>query len=312
MAQKDPYSVLGVPRTASQDEIKKKYRKLAKKLHPDLNPGDKKVEAQFKEVAAAYDLLSDPEKRAKFDRGEIDATGAERPESSFWRAYAESGGGAKYAGGGQAGGGQAGGFDASDLFSELFGELGGGRGARMRRRGADTNFKMTVDFLDAVNGATRRITLPNGKSLDLRIPAGTTSGRTLRLAGQGMPGANGGPPGDAFIELEVAPHPFFERKGNDIHVELPVSLPEAVLGAKVAVPTVDGRVTVTVPKGSNSGDMLRLRGKGAPDPAGGSRGDQYVRLRVMLPEKPDPELTEFIERWAPAHGYDVRAKAGMA
>ncbi len=306
MPQKDPYAVLGVSRTASQDEIKKAYRRLAKKLHPDLNPGDKKVEQQFKDVAAAYDLLSDPEKRAKFDRGEIDASGAERPDHSFWRAYAETGGGAKYSGR-QAGGG----FDPSDLFSELFGDLGG-RAGRWRRRGADVNYRMTVDFIDAVRGSSQRITLPGGKSLDVRIPAGTTTGRTLRLAGQGMPGTNGGPPGDAFIEIEVAPHPFFERRGNDIHIELPITLPEAVLGAKVTVPTIDGKVQLTIPKNSNSGDTLRLRGRGVPDPAGGRRGDQYVRLRVMLPEQPDRELTEFVERWSRNRDYDVRTKAGMA
>ena len=308
MAQKDPYSVLGVARGASQDEIKKAYRNLAKKLHPDLNPGDKKIEAQFKDVASAYDILSDTEKRAKFDRGEIDASGTERAENSFWRAYAESAPGTKYSSAGTTGG-----PDPSDIFSELFGDLGGkfGRGGRGARRGSDVNYRLTVDFLDAAKGGSKRITLPTGKSLDVRIPVGTASGRTLRLAGQGMPGANGGPAGDAFVEIDVAPHAFFKREGNDVHLELPVTLAEAVLGAKVPVPTIDGPVSLTVPKGSNSGDKLRLKGRGVADPATGVRGDQFVSFRIVLPEQPDPELSDFVERWARQHPYDVRAKVGM-
>lgn len=311
MAQKDPYAVLGVARNATQDEIKKAYRKLAKKLHPDLNPGDKKVEAEFKEVAAANDLLSDPEKKAKFDRGDIDASGAERPENSFWRAYAESGQGTKYSSARSGGAGP----DPSDIFSELFGDIGGafgrGGGGRGRRRGTDVNYRLSVDFLDAVKGGSKRITLQSGKSLDVRIPPGTTSGRTLRLTGQGMDGTSGGPAGDAFIEIEVMPHPFFRLEKNDIHLDLPITLNEALLGAKVPVPTIDGKVAMTVPKGSNSGSTLRVRGKGAPDPISGNRGDQLIHLLVMLPDQPDSELTDFIEKWSRTKEYDPRSKAGL-
>ncbi|MFN4091123.1 MAG: DnaJ C-terminal domain-containing protein [Alphaproteobacteria bacterium] len=304
---RDPYNVLGVPRTASQDEVKAAYRKLAKKLHPDLNPGDAEVELKFKEVSTAYDLLSDPDRRARFDRGEIDAAGNERSDQSFWRSYAESGPGAKYEAHG-------GGFDPSELFSELFGErvrnTGGGR-ARMRRRGADVSMRLAVDFVTATLGGSRRVTLPSGRSIDMRIPVGAATGQVLRLAGQGMEGAGGGAPGDVLVELEVTPHPWFRREGFDVHAEVPITLPEAVMGARVTVPTIDGRVSLTVPAGSNSGDTLRLRGRGIHDNAKGVRGDQFVRLKVVLPERPDAELRAFVEEWAKTHPYDVRAKAGM-
>ncbi|MFO1061666.1 MAG: J domain-containing protein [Dongiaceae bacterium] len=296
----DPYETLQVDRKASADELKKAYRKLAKKLHPDLNPGNTKVEQQFKEVTAAYDLLSDPEKRARFDRGEIDASGAERPGRSYYRQYAEGGQGAKY---------QPFEFgeNPEDLFADLFGKgRGRGGGAGLRMRGADVSFTATIDFVEAATGAKRRLTLAEDKTLDVTIPAGTEDGQTLRLKGQGQPGIGGGPPGDAFIELRVAPHPFFTRQGNDIHVEVPVTLQEAVLGGSITVPTVDGKVSVRVPKSSNTGTVLRLRGKGIA-----GRGDQLVKLRVVLPEGGERELTEFLERWGPAHPYDVRGKAGM-
>jgi len=301
---RDPYAVLGVARNASTEEIKRAYRKLAKRLHPDLNPGDSKVEQQFRDAAAAYDLLSDGVKRARFDRGEIDAAGAEKPETRFWRTYAESSPGPEPRRGGR-------GFDPGDVFSELFGDIGGAFSGKSRQRGADVNVTVTVDFIDAVKGGTRRVTLPTGKSLDIRIPAGSVDGRTLRLAGQGMEGRNGGSPGDAFVELRVAPHPHFRRDGIDIQIDVPISLDEAVLGARIVVPTLDGKVTVTVPRGSNTGDTLRLRGRGGPDPSTGNRGDQYVLLKVVLPDKPDRELSDFVERWSARYPYDVRTKAGL-
>lgn len=304
---RDPYTVLGVAKSASTEEIKRAYRKLAKKLHPDLNPGDKKVEQQFRDATAAYDLLSDSGKRARFDRGEIDAAGTERPETRFWRTYAESAPGHE-----EKAKGRGRNFDAGDVFSELFGEFGGAfSSAKARQKGADVNVTVTVDFLDAVKGGTKRITLPTGKSLDIRVPAGSVDGRTLRLAGQGNPGRNGGTPGDAFVELRVAPHPHFRRDGTDIHVEIPVTLAEAVLGARITVPTIEGKVALTIPKGSNTGDTLRLKGRGAPDPSSREHGDQYVRLKVVLPDKPDRELSEFVERWSAGHAYDVRTKAGL-
>ena len=315
---KDPYQTLGVSRTASADEIKKAYRKLAKKLHPDLNPGNKKIEQEFKEVTAAYDLLSDADKRAKFDRGEIDASGAERPGRGFYRSYAESGQGAKYRGGGSAGDD---GFFGDDIFSDLFsggfGGAGGTRaggtrsGPRMSIRGADVSYAATADFVEAALGAKKRLTLTDGKTLDVTIPPGTEDGQTLRLKGQGLPGMGGGPAGDAFIEIKVEPHAFFTRQGDDIHLELPVSLPEAVLGASITVPTLDGKVTLKVPAGSNTGTVLRLRGKGVPR-RDGTRGDQYVKLKVVLPDRPDAEFKDFVERWAKKNAYDARARSGLS
>jgi DnaJ-class molecular chaperone len=301
----DPYATLEVERTASAAEIKKSYRRLAKKLHPDLNPGNKKIESQFKEITAAYDLLSDPKKRARFDRGEIDAMGAERPNRGFYRPHAEGGQGAKYQ---QFDFGEGAGAD--DIFADLFGGRRG-RGAP-RMRGADVTYGATVDFVEACLGARRRLTLADGKTLDVNIPAGTTDGQTLRLKGQGQPGLGGGPPGDALIEIAVQPHPFFTRQGNDVHVEVPVTLPEAVLGGPVTVPTIHGRVSLTVPKNANTGTVLRLRGKGVPAAAGGVDGDQIVRLKVVLPDGGDAELAAFLEGWAALHPYDVRAKAGMS
>jgi len=301
---RDPYDTLGVPRTASADDIKKAYRQLAKKLHPDLNPGNAKAAAQFKEVSAANDLLSDPEKRARFDRGEIDASGAEVRRRPSYRSYAESPGGAKYSGG----------IDPEDIFEEFFSgrqpsgnRSGSGFRSGFKARGADVAYEMKVDFLDAARGAKRRLTLPDGKILDVTIPPGSHDGQQLRLKGQGTPGLGGGAAGDAYIQIEVSPHPYFRREGVDIHLELPVTLSEAVAGAKIPVPTIDGTVTMTIPKGSNTGSTLRLKGKGVPD--GGGRGDQYVRLTVVLPEGVDAELERFVQNWG-QRDYDVRGKFG--
>lgn len=235
----DPYQVLGVKKDASERDIQKAYRRLAKKLHPDLNPGNKKTEEQFKEVSAAYDLLGDPQKRARFDRGEIDASGAERPQQRYYRDFAEGG---PYA----SGEGFADFADADDILSQVFGRGGGSGGhANIRMRGGDVHYRMAIDFLDAVNGGKKQITLPDGSVLDVNIPPGTRDGQILRLRGKGRPGLGGGPAGDALVEIEVRPHHVFTRKGDDIHVELPLPLGDAVLGGKVTVPTPDGPVTMT-------------------------------------------------------------------
>lgn len=300
----DPYKVLGVNRSASDEEIKRAYRKLAKKLHPDLNPGDKRVESQFKETTAAYDFLSDPDKRRKYDRGEIDESGQPRGQRFSSR---PSGGGQQRR--------SARGFgfgveeDADDLFSDFFGF---GKDARdpIKLKGADVSYQVRVPFVEAVLGTKQRLQLADGKTLEVQLPPGTDTGQTLRLKGQGLPGRGGAPAGDAFVEVTVEPHPIFSRDGNDILVELPVTLYEAVLGATINVPTIDGRVSVKVPPGANSGTQLRLRGRGVQAGKSGARGDQYVRLVVMLPKEVEPDLMEAIEKAAETHPYKVRGKLG--
>ncbi|HUN52435.1 MAG TPA: J domain-containing protein [Candidatus Sulfotelmatobacter sp.] len=288
---KDPYSVLGVARDATQDEIKKAYRKLAKQLHPDKNAGNTRIAERFKEVSAAHHILGDEKLRARFDRGEIDASGTERgPTAGFHRAYANAGR-------------TTAGFDpgpgAEDIFADLFGSFRRGGGQRgFRARGADLKYALTVSFLEAARGGTKRLNLPGGKTLDVKIPAGIEEGQQIRLKGQGEPGEGGGAAGDALIEVQIEPHPFFVRKGHDVQVELPVGLGEAVLGGKIEVPTIDGMVSLTVPKGSNTGSTLRLKGKGIADrAAAGKRGDQYVKLKIVLPEAPDAELERFVKGW---------------
>ena len=296
-----PYEILGVAPSANADDIKKAYRKLAKKLHPDLNPGNKKVEQQFKEVSAAYDLLSDPAKRTRYDRGEIDASGAERPDRPFYRRYAEGRAGAKY----QDFGADEDSF-VDDLFANLFRQQQRRAERSMHLRGADVTYVAEVDFVEAAVGAKKRLMLTDGKTLDVTIPPGTEDGQTLRLKGQGLPGTGGGASGDAYIEVKVLPHPIFTRQGTDVHIELPVTLPEAVLGATVTAPTIDGPVSLKVPPESNTGSTLRLKGKGVLDRGSGKRGDQYVRLKVVLPDRADPDLKQFLENWSAQHPYSVR------
>jgi len=285
----DPYETLGVSKEASQAEIQKAYRRRAKKLHPDLNPGNKGAEEQFKDLSAAYDLLSNPEKRARFDRGEIDSSSAERPRQRYYHHFAEDGTGHPYA----TDSGFAD-FGAGDILSEIFGRSSSG----VRRKGADNHYRLELDFLDAINGAKRSLTLPDGSVLEVRIPPGTRAGQILRLRGKGRPGIDGGLAGDALIEVEVRPHPVFSRDGDAIRLELPISLRQAVLGGKVKVPTPSGPVTMTIPKWSNTGTVLRLKGKGVAG-SDGSRGDEYITLKVVLPEKPDPALEDFVAQRQP-------------
>lgn len=287
---RDPYEVLGVAATATGAEIQSAYRKLAKKLHPDLNPGDKTAEEKFKEVAGAYDLLSDAEKRKRFDAGEIDAAGAERPRERFYgdhgpadrgHAYSDMSGYADF-------------MDGDDPFAEL---LRRSQQARANRRGQDMHYRLAIDFSESIAGANKRVTMPDGGTLDVKIPAGLVDGQTLRLKGKGAPGLGEGGPGDALIEVEVLPDPRFTRDGDDISVEVPISLTEAVLGGKIRVATPTGHVTMSVPKGSNTGTTLRLKGKGAPR-RGGGHGDEYVRLKVVLPKNQSPDLETFVANWS--------------
>jgi len=297
----DPYKLLGVEKTASEDEIRKAYRKLAKEHHPDLNPGKKDVEEKFKAINAAHELLSDKEKRAKFDRGEIDASGAEvHPERRFYRDFGEDFGRSKYRPNFEGGGFEA--DDLSSIFEELLRQRGGpGGGAReFAMRGQDARYQLAVDFLDAAKGAVRRLTLPDGSTLDVTIPAGLRDGQTLRLKGKGLPGVGNAPAGDALIEVAVRPHPFFKRDGNDIVVELPVTLKEAVLGAKVETPTLEGTVALSIPAHSSTGTRLRLKGRGI------AGGHQYVELKVVLPKDDEPELEAFLKDWAPKHEFNPR------
>ena len=288
----DPYATLGVKKDASPADIQKAYRRLAKKHHPDLNPGNASAEEKFKEIAGAYDLLNDPEKRAKFDRGEIDASGTERPRQRYYRDFADQGDWSGYTT--SSGFADFGDFTSSeDVLSEIF-----GRSGRGRRRGQDVRYHLELSFLDAINGGKQSLILPDGSNLEVNIPPGTRDGQTLRLKGKGRPAAGEGPAGDALIEISVLPHPYFTRKGDDIYLDLPISIKEAVLGAKVAVPTPSGTVTATVPRWSNTGRVLRLRGRGVPR-TDRSKGDEYVTLKIMLPKKSDPELERFVAQWQP-------------
>lgn len=294
----NPYDVLGVSPSASAADIQKAYRKLAKKLHPDLNPGDKTAEEKFKEVATAYDLLGDAEKRKRFDANEIDASGAERPQHRYYRDFADADDGRAYA----SNAGYADFMDSEDALAEL---LRRSQQARANRPGEDMHYRLPIDLAESISGTNKRITMPGGGTLDVKIPPGMTDGQVIRLKGKGAPGSGKGRSGDALIEIEVLPDPRFTRDGDNITLELPISLSEAVLGGRIRVPTPTGDVTMMVPKGSNTGTTLRLKGKGVPQRGGGS-GDQFVKLKVVLPKPPDPELEAFVENWAKGKEHNPR------
>ena len=285
----DPYAALGLSRSASADEIRRAYRKLAKELHPDVRPNDKQAEERFKRATAAFNLLSDPAQRGKFDRGEVDADGNERP-SFRTRSYRTAGGNTQ----------QDSAFDLGDIFADLFGSGGGQRGFS-RMRGRDLRYALDIDFIEAVTGGRKRVQLDEGRALDVTIPPGVETGRTLRLKGQGGPGVAGGPPGDALVELSVRAHPYFRRDGQDIRLDLPISLTEAVEGARIQAPTVTGPVALQIPPNSNTGMMLRLKGKGVA-----GAGDQIVRLLVTLPDGADAELAKFLKTWTGRDKKPVR------
>jgi DnaJ-class molecular chaperone len=299
----DPYRELGVARSASADEIRKAFRKLAKIHHPDANPGKPAAEEKFKQISGAFDILGDPEKRRKFDAGEIDADGRETA-----RAY----GGAPFGQGGPGAGPGASfdGVDLNDILGEMFGARGGGGrggfGGGLASKGADVRAKLEIDLEEAVAGAKRRLSFSDGRALDVTIPKGASDGQVLRLRGQGSPGRAGA--GDALIEIVIRPHPIWRREGDNLVMDLPVSVPDAVLGGKVEAETPDGVVTLTVPKGSNSGATLRLRGRGLPNGQGG-RGDLLARIMITLPEVQDEDLERLAEAWRRQRPYIAKRRA---
>jgi len=291
--------------------VRKAFRKLAKQLHPDQNPGDKKSEERFKRVSAAFDILGDVEKRKKFDRGEIDADGRET-----MRGFGGGGFGGQPGGGAGPGGFQNGfqgahfeGVDLNDILGDVFGRGGGQRGGGFggfQARGADVRAELDIELEDAIGGGKKRISFSDGRVIDVNIPKGAADGQVLRLKGQGQPGRAGA--GDALIELRIRPHPLYRREGDSLVMDLPVSVPDAVLGGKVEAPTPDGPVSLTIPKHSNSGATLRLKGRGMPDGRSGKRGDLLARLVVTLPEGTDPELETFAETWRKSRPYAPKRK----
>lgn len=329
---RDPYEVLGVQRNASADDIKKAYRRLAKKLHPDANKNDPKSALKFAELNAAYEIVGDEDKRKAFDSGAIDAEGKPRfqgfegfggaprgagagagPGGMHFESFEFGPGGFRRAGNAGAGGHGGGAFE--DILSSVFGGFGGGRGGprasgfdfeemQAPAAGKDATAEVTITLPEAASGTTRRVRLPTGKEVDVKIPAGLADGKQIRLKRQGWPGAHGGPTGDALVTVHVAAHPLFKVDGANLRVEVPLTLYEAVLGGKVRVPTLDGSVDLAIPPGTSSGRAFRLRGKGLPAKAG--HGDLFVTARIVLPEKADPELEALMQKWRETQPYNPR------
>jgi DnaJ-class molecular chaperone len=335
---RNPYDVLGVSKNASPDEIKKAFRKHAKKLHPDANKSDPKTAVKFAELNAAYEIVGDEDKRKAFDRGEIDAEG--KPRFHGFEGFGARPGGAgtgrdghfesfsfgpegvRRSGG--RGGQGPGGFGAfEDILSSVFGGMAGGRnGARadfgqpftpedFARPGAgrDVSADVTITLDEAAHGATRRVQLPTGKDVEVKVPAGLADGQQIRLKGQGFPGASGGPAGDAMVVVHIAPHPRFKVDGGNLRVEVPITLYEAVLGGKVRVPTLDGAVDLAIPPATNAGRTFRLKGKGMPAKAG-APGDLFATVRIVLPDQPDPELEKLMREWRETKPYNPRGDLG--
>lgn len=294
--RQNPYEILGVTQDASQKDIQSAFRKLAKKYHPDLNSGDKNAEEVFKEISAANEILGDEEKRARFDSGEIDINSVERAFSHKHREYAGANGGEAFFD--EGGFSQFGGFE--DVFASFMSRRGGDPdashfgGAQSRAKGADVHYTMEVSFLDGINGTTASVSLAPGSSIDVKIPAGTRDGQVLRLRGKGAKGTVKGQDGDALIEIRIKPHSFFKRDGDDIRIDIPITVREAVLGGKIRVPTPGGYLNMTLKPNTNTGTTLRLKGKGAPK-AGGGIGDLLATVKIVLPETPDPELTALMQ-----------------
>ena len=318
---RDPYDVLGIAKTASADEVKKAFRKLAKKYHPDQNKNDPKAKEKFAEANTAYEIVGDAEKRSQFDRGEIGPDGKPRGFEGFgpggpggFRRQPGPGGGAEhfefhYGGAGGPGAG-AGGFSAGDIFSELFG-AGRARGGRAGPppKGEDLTATLLVPLAEVAKAGKANVILPTGRTLEVKIPRGVEDGQQIRLRGQGKPSAHGGEAGDAIVTLKFAAHPLFRAEGRDLRLDLPLTLYEAALGGKVDAPTLEGKVEMTIPPNSSSGRTLRLRGRGLEGP-GGVRGDLYVVLKVVLPEKADPDFEALMRRWRESKPYDPRKDMG--
>lgn len=306
---RDPYLELGVPRSATADDIRKAFRKLAKQHHPDANQNDPTAEEKFKRVSSAFDILGDEDKRKKFDRGEIDADGRDQHPGFGGGPFGPGGAsGGRY----RAGPGSPGfeGVDINDILGDVFGQRGAG-GARAGfgfgggGRGQDLRAHLDIDIEEAIRGGKKRIAFSDGRTLEVTIPKGAQDGQTLRLKGQGAGGRAG--PGDALIEIGLKPHPLYRREGEVLHMDLPISVPDAVLGGKIDAPTPDGPVTLTVPRGSNSGAQLRLKGRGFIN-AKGQRGDLLARLVVTLPETPDPQLEKFADAWRRERPYSPKRR----
>lgn len=287
----DPYRVLGLTKSAGEEEIRRAFRRLAKELHPDVRPGDAAAAERFKKVSAAYDIVGDAEKRRKFDAGEIDAEGEARRPAHRQYANAANGDFAGFGG------------DPFDMFAARARRPGGGQAFGIR--GQDVRYTLEVEFLEAALGAKKRVALPEGGQLDLAVPEGVEDGQVLRLRGKGALGFRGGDAGDALVEVRVRPHPEFKRSGGDVLLDLPIAIDEAVLGARIEVPTVSGRVTIAIPKGTGSGQALRLKGKGVRKPGGG-HGDQIVTIRIVLPLQIDESLSYFLTEWRKKNAYDPR------
>jgi len=328
----DPYSVLGVPRTATEDDVKTAFRSLAKRFHPDTTEGAADKGRRFKDLSIAYEILSDPAKRRSYDRGEIDAHGNPRPgytprqeaepeqethaETTTKTKNGANGDGASSAfrsaferafGGGTSSEKKS---RVEDLFSEFFGERSSGRKRPSPGKGLDSHYDLAVTFEEAALGGTRRVKLPGGKRFDVKVPIGVREGQNIRLRGLGEPGIPGGQAGDALVTISIEPHPYYRREGRDIHLDLPITLNEALHGAKVKVPTLHGSVTMVIPPGSNAGQLFRLKGKGIPAHTVHAAGDQFVTLQIVLPDQTDQNLSDMVKRWEAAHPYDPRKKFG--
>jgi DnaJ-class molecular chaperone len=296
----NPYEILGVSKTASDDEIKKAYRKFAKKYHPDLNPNNKQAEQEFKKISAAYELIGTKEARDKFEEGKFNEQFAESQSRSgpFYHEFQNDGGRYTHYYEG----------DEEDILKSFFSGFTG-KARHMDMPGQDHLYKMEIDLKDTVSGMEQEITLTEGKRLKVRIPAGVEDGAKLRFKGQGGPGTGRGKPGDAYVEISIRPSKDFKRDGINLEIEIPVSLDEAINGLKIKVPTIDGAVMLSIPPGANTGTKLRIKGQGLPHQHGKGRGDQIVVLKVVLPEKTDPEFNEFIKKWSKDHPYNPREKS---